>query len=767
MADRSAIQNHPRHRGSENSINCVSEEKVKPEVELSTEVKQLRAEFPDLFARRGRVNNYSIKIDMKEGTRVTQQKRRRIQIQLQEQVDKEMSNLLGKGHIEKVDTVKDDGFIQHVVVTVKTDASVKIALDARALNGSIAQDKYEMPNLESLMDMVAENIEGVEGEVFYSLVDLKYAYGQVPLHESSARHCNFQIIGGKSTGTYRFITGHYGLTIMPTEFQKVMDLTLVNIDCTFVYNDDILIVTKGNKDVHMQKVREVMQILDKANLQLKVDKCNIACKKIEWLGYELKKSGISPVNGKVQGISEKLRQTNLKELRSLLGAVNGLNKFVPDLASICFLFRSILKKDNPWIWTQQHEAAFLRNNQEMKKITELTHFKRNKPIRIVCDASKKGIGAVLQQQQKKQDWKPVSFASRFLTDFESKHSINELKLLAVVWAIEHFKNYVFGNNFQVISDHKALSSILRPNRGNKTFSSRLTRWVDRLLPFNFEITHAPGKVLGFADYLSRHPSELKGATIQAEKLWNDWFTVNTISKFTAISGDTAKATETPREKILTRAKDSVLKVESVKERKVQSSDEKQDTRQPIKLKHGRVKNNAAEISGAYNPVNDSVNKLNMSAEFDKINEAIRPANYEADKQLQKIIPLVKTREGGKISRLPSPWREKFNSLSVNEKNILYMDHRLVIPQNLRASIMSALHYGQPRRDTMLRAIADIWWPKCHREVVNTAKICERCSKAGKNVKVLQKQSEFGKIPRSTVPNEEIAIDFAGPFQNAN
>ena len=219
----------------------------------------------------------------------------------------------------------------------------------------------------------------------------------------------------------------------------------------------------------MQKVREVMQILDKANLQLKVDKCNIACKKIEWLGYELTRSGISPVNGKVQGISEKLRRTNLKELRSFLGAVNQLNKFVPDLASICYPFRSILKKENPLIWTKQHEAAFLKINQEIKKITELTQFERNNPVRIICDATKKGLGAVLQQQQNNQDWKPMSFASRFLTDFEAKYSINELELLAVVWAVEHFKNYVYGINFQVISDHKALSSVLRPNRGNKRF----------------------------------------------------------------------------------------------------------------------------------------------------------------------------------------------------------------------------------------------------------------------------------------------------------
>ena len=90
--------------------------------------------------------------------------------------------------------------------------------------------------------------------------------------------------------------------------------------------------------MYICKKSEVMQILDKANLQLKVDKCNIACKKIEWLGYELTRSGISPVNGKVQGISEKLRPTILKELRSFLGAVNQLNKFVPDLASICYPF---------------------------------------------------------------------------------------------------------------------------------------------------------------------------------------------------------------------------------------------------------------------------------------------------------------------------------------------------------------------------------------------------------------------------------------------
>ena len=184
------------------------------------------------------------------------------------------------------------------------------------------------------------------------------------------------------------------------------------------------------------------------------------------------KDGISPVNTKVQAITEKLRTENLKELRSFLGAINQFNKFIADLASISFPFRSILKKDATWKWTPEHERAFIRVNNEVKKAAELTHFKRNKPLRIFCDASKQGLGAVLQQCEE-NEWKPISYASRFLTELETKYSIHELELLAVVWSVEHFKNYVYGVPFGIVSDHKALQSVLKSSKGNKTYSSRL------------------------------------------------------------------------------------------------------------------------------------------------------------------------------------------------------------------------------------------------------------------------------------------------------
>ena len=126
---------------------------ISPEESVSPAVQRIMREFPDLFKRKGRVKNYEIKIDMKDNAKIAQQKGRRIPIQLQDQVDKEIEKLLKDNHIEKVEKIQVDVFIQPTVITVKKDKSVKIALDARALNESIAKDKFQMPNIDNLIDI--------------------------------------------------------------------------------------------------------------------------------------------------------------------------------------------------------------------------------------------------------------------------------------------------------------------------------------------------------------------------------------------------------------------------------------------------------------------------------------------------------------------------------------------------------------------------------------------------------------------------------------
>ena len=88
-------------------------------------------------------------------------------------------------------------------------------------------------------------------------MDLTYAYGQLPLNENTSKHCNFFLVGGRSTGTYRFKTGFYGLTTMPAEFQRVMDAILAEFPCAHAFIDDILVISKGTKIDVFDAARDV------------------------------------------------------------------------------------------------------------------------------------------------------------------------------------------------------------------------------------------------------------------------------------------------------------------------------------------------------------------------------------------------------------------------------------------------------------------------------------------------------------------------------
>ena len=97
------------------------------------------------------------------------------------------------------------------------------------------------------------------------------------------------------------------------------------------------------------------------------------------------------------------------------------------------------------------------------------HYEPKRKSRIKYDANHSGLEAALEQQITEDTWVPISFASRFLNVQEKKHSTNELELLAIVRSCEHFRNYLLGNNFELLTDNKAIISALKTNRGNKPY----------------------------------------------------------------------------------------------------------------------------------------------------------------------------------------------------------------------------------------------------------------------------------------------------------
>ena len=125
------------------------------------------------------------------------------------------------------------------------------------------------------------------------------------------------------------------------------------------------------------------------------------------------------------------------------------------------------------LWTYNHQKDFEHIKTVIANATENTLFNPTLETRIKCDASREGLGAALEQLDF-EGWKTVAFASRFLNNNEERYSIIELELLGVVWAIEYFKYYLFGKNFTVLTDYRELLSVLKSQRSNKSYNSRLT-----------------------------------------------------------------------------------------------------------------------------------------------------------------------------------------------------------------------------------------------------------------------------------------------------
>ena len=94
-----------------------------------------------------------------------------------------------------------------------------------------------MPNIDMLIDTISQQFINTQNgqQVYFTTLDSKYAYSHLKLHHDTAKHCNFNIICGEFTGTYRYKTGFYGPTDMPAEFQKAMDYTLIGLQNTYIF----------------------------------------------------------------------------------------------------------------------------------------------------------------------------------------------------------------------------------------------------------------------------------------------------------------------------------------------------------------------------------------------------------------------------------------------------------------------------------------------------------------------------------------------------
>ena len=257
-----------------NVLNISEQEQSNPEIK-----RWVKDNYPQLRIRVGKSKSNVMRTQFNKEFIPVQQKVRRVPVHLQERVEKEFNELLDQKHIIKLDTHSDRQLISPIVITVRKDQTVKLALDSKIINKFIHKNKYQTPNIDLLLDNVAQVVKSNDNQqTLFSTLDLRYAFSQIPLDKSTQEQCNFSLIGGIATGTYQFQTGFYGLTDMPAELQKVIDLTLTNCSNFYAYLDYILILTKRSIVIHKQKLQTFLEKLDGENLAILLEKCKFACK---------------------------------------------------------------------------------------------------------------------------------------------------------------------------------------------------------------------------------------------------------------------------------------------------------------------------------------------------------------------------------------------------------------------------------------------------------------------------------------------------------
>ena len=289
------------------------------------------------------------------------------------------------------------------------------------------------------------------------------------------------------------------------------------------------------------------------------------------------------------------KRHTLKQLRSFMGSMHHMIKFIPNLSEITAPLRPSLStknsiKGSKLKLSNEHDTAFSKIKQAITQIIENKHFDTTKPTRVRCHASTNGLEACLEQCLDNK-WYPIAYPSRFLNCNEQKYSTNELELLAFVWSLEHFKYYLFGSKFELQTVHQALLSALKNNRGNKTYQSHLTHWADRLLPFHFKVQHVPGKNMGIADYFSRYPISPAPQPLESDNN----YVVNLRNTFKHILKKAKRISSNQNAKNLQHARYDVIKARE----------------QNIQSKHAFCHSRCLKQSHSCNHPNSSLNNLSL------------------------------------------------------------------------------------------------------------------------------------------------------------
>ena len=362
--------------------------------------------------------------------------------------------------------------------------SICLCIDPKDLNEALEREPYYSRTIDELISMFA-------GAKVFTIVDMDKGYWQVVLHPESRKYTCMAF----DIGSYQFKRLPMGSKVASDIFQRMLDSVYIGLPGVTGIADDMVIFSR-NEEEHDRNLILFLETTRKNGLVLNKRKLQFKKEEVSFFGHRWNSTGISPDPKKTESILKMQFPPDKETMHSFLGLVNFLNRYTPRLAELCSLLRKLILKDSHYSPGDPEHAAFDAIKAEFQKKIILPYFDRNKETILQTDASKKGFGAVILQEEQ-----PIYYASRALTSAEKNYQNLEREAQAAFWGMEKFHYFLYGRKFILQTDQKHLVSIFRKHMID--VSPRIQRITIRAWQYQFEPQHIPGRNNIISDALSR------------------------------------------------------------------------------------------------------------------------------------------------------------------------------------------------------------------------------------------------------------------------
>jgi hypothetical protein len=399
----------------------------------------------------------------------------------------------------------DSPWCSPTFIIAKKDGTVRFVTDFRVLNSRLLRKPYPIPNIGDLLAKL-------EGFTFATALDLNMGYYNIRLTPDASSLCTIVTPWGK----YKYLRLPMGISCAPDIFQDRMNDLLGDLEFVRAYLDDLLVLTKGSFEDHLQDLEVVLERLQKAGLKCNAPKCSFAKKEMEYLGYIITSEGIKPDPKKVEAILALERPKTVKDVRRLLGMIQYYRDIWRRRSHILSPLTQLIggeksKVKNKVIqWNEECEQAFTDLKKMVAQETMLAYPDFTKKFVIYTDASDRQLGAVIMQEGK-----PLAFYSRKLNKAQMNYSVTEKELLSIVETLKEFRNILLGYQIEIYTDHLNLTYETTLNE-----SQRVMRWRLLIEEFGPTLTFIKGEANVVADALSRLPRSGECESMCLEELLN-------------------------------------------------------------------------------------------------------------------------------------------------------------------------------------------------------------------------------------------------------